>query len=71
MGAIEEDCDRMRDEKVQLHNEYENMENESRRLQEELFAKSTLIERLKGKLGGFNTHAHMHMHMYIHPDNVL
>ena len=41
----------MREEKVRLQNQYESIVKETERLQEELFAKSTLIERLKGKLG--------------------
>ena len=51
LTAIEEKCERMREEKARLQSDYDAIEKETERLQEELFAKSTLIERLKGKLG--------------------
>ena len=51
LEAIEDKSNAMREEKIQLHHEYEIIDKETERLQEELFAKSTLIERLKGKLG--------------------
>lgn len=41
----------MKDEKIRLQQEYEIKNHETETLQDELFAKSTLIERLKGKLG--------------------